>query len=54
MVLFMEVGSLVMERKMLIGIRERAERLARNNPARVTAEATNYENTKAPVVQPIA
>jgi hypothetical protein len=30
---FMEAGSLVMERKMLMGIRERAERLARDPAA---------------------
>jgi len=29
----MEPGSLVMERKMLLGIKERAERLARRTPA---------------------
>lgn len=33
-VLPMEIGSLVMERKMLLGIRERAERLAREQGAR--------------------
>lgn len=31
--LVMEPGSLVMERKMLLGIRERAERLARERAA---------------------
>jgi hypothetical protein len=31
--LFMEPGSLVMERKMLLGIKERAERLAQQQPA---------------------
>jgi hypothetical protein len=31
--LFMEPGSLVMERKMLLGIKKRAERLARDRAA---------------------
>jgi hypothetical protein len=34
-VLVMEPGSLVMERKMLLGIKERAERLAREQAARI-------------------
>jgi hypothetical protein len=38
MVAFMEPGSLVMERKMLLGIKERAERLARERGAPVAAE----------------
>ena len=35
----MESGSLVMERKMLIGIRDRAERLAREHEQLATAAA---------------
>jgi hypothetical protein len=38
MVAFMEPGSLVMERKMLLGIKERAERLASERAAAVAAE----------------
>jgi hypothetical protein len=34
--LFMEPGSLVMERKMLLGIKERAENLAREQAVQVT------------------
>lgn len=37
MVAFMEPGSLIMERKMLLGIKERAERLARERTGEVVA-----------------
>jgi hypothetical protein len=39
MIAFMEPGSLVMERKMLLGIKERAERLHRDRLA-ATASST--------------
>jgi hypothetical protein len=39
----MEPGSLVMERKMLLGLRRRAERLAREEPTMVGAETARSE-----------
>jgi hypothetical protein len=44
----MEPGSLVMERKMLIGIKQRAERLARKSEAQTTANVRDIEHAHNP------
>ena len=46
--LLMEPGSLVMERKMLLGIKQRAERLAVRREAEMAREMTETDRSRSP------